>query len=118
MKPEWKKKWIDALRSGKYLQARGELRREGTVPAYCCLGVLCELGVEAGLLQRGSLGSYEDLVGRRTSGTILLNSFADTVGLPIADVGAVADPQSTLINMNDEKLYNFSQIADWIEKHL
>ena len=34
-------KWVDALRSGEYSQARGRLKdRCGN---YCCLGVACEL---------------------------------------------------------------------------
>ena len=40
MKKEIKKKWVKALRSGKYKQGRGELREEDR---FCCLGVLCDL---------------------------------------------------------------------------
>jgi hypothetical protein len=44
MKPSVKKKWLEALRSGKYKQARGTLRKlAGRDAAFCCLGVLCEL---------------------------------------------------------------------------
>ena len=35
-----KTQWISALRSGKYKQARGQLK---TSKGYCCLGVLCDL---------------------------------------------------------------------------
>lgn len=48
MKPEIKKLWIDALRSGEYEQAEGVLKggqeetgKKGT--RYCCLGVLTQL---------------------------------------------------------------------------
>lgn len=34
------KKWIAALRSGKYKQAKGELQNE---KGYCCLGVACKV---------------------------------------------------------------------------
>ena len=34
------KLWVDALRSGKYQQARGALK---TGDAYCCLGVACDI---------------------------------------------------------------------------
>lgn len=35
------RKWLDALRSGKYRQTKKELRsRSG---GYCCLGVLCDV---------------------------------------------------------------------------
>lgn len=34
------KKWVAALRSGKYKQGRGALKKDGK---YCCLGVACEI---------------------------------------------------------------------------
>ena len=39
------KRWVKALRSGKYKQGLGALKAtdsEGK-PRYCCLGVLCDL---------------------------------------------------------------------------
>ena len=40
-------KWIYALRSGKYAQAHGKLRRvvdsESNPSGFCCLGVMCDL---------------------------------------------------------------------------
>lgn len=41
MKPEIKQKWLEALRSGKYHQAVGQLKT--TYGSFCCLGVLCDL---------------------------------------------------------------------------
>lgn len=49
MKPEIKKRWIEALRSGKYNQGKGYLCKDDS---YCCLGVLCELAVEDGAISR------------------------------------------------------------------
>jgi hypothetical protein len=46
MKKEIAKKWIKALRSGKYKQGTHFLKQydnENKPPKYCCLGVLCEL---------------------------------------------------------------------------
>lgn len=40
MNPGVKKKWVAALRSGKYKQTIGNLK---TSEGYCCLGVLCDL---------------------------------------------------------------------------
>ena len=49
MKPEIRKQWCDALRSGEYTQVKGCLRWvEGTDASYCCLGVLTDLYVKAG----------------------------------------------------------------------
>ena len=58
MAPEVKKLWLDALRSGEYIQGRGRLtaiveRGAGEdKEANCCLGVLCELAVRAGRATR------------------------------------------------------------------
>lgn len=40
MLPEWKTKWLAALRSGEYAQGRSALRVNDT---FCCLGVLCDV---------------------------------------------------------------------------
>jgi hypothetical protein len=41
MKAALKRKWVAALRSGKYAQGRHYLRN--SAGAYCCLGVLCKI---------------------------------------------------------------------------
>lgn len=51
MKPEIKKRWIEALRSGKYNQGRGYLCKDDS---FCCLGVLCELAMEDGVIPRSA----------------------------------------------------------------
>lgn len=46
MKEAIKEKWIEALRSGEYTQARNSLYRlhaDDRSRSYCCLGVLCDL---------------------------------------------------------------------------
>ena len=40
---ETKKKWVSALRSGKYLQGHGQLRKSNGQDQFCCLGVLQDL---------------------------------------------------------------------------
>ena len=39
--------WLDALRSGEYVQGVDYLRN--TYNEYCCLGVLCDLAAKAGI---------------------------------------------------------------------
>lgn len=59
MKRELRDEWTARLRSGKLTQGQGALRDVGfrvceddePVDRYCCLGVLCEIGVEQGRLQ-------------------------------------------------------------------
>lgn len=44
MNKELKDKWLQALRSGEYLQGEHRLATvEGDEVRYCCLGVLCEV---------------------------------------------------------------------------
>jgi len=44
MNPEIKAKWVAALRSKKYQQAKKALRKDvDGKSAFCCLGVLCEI---------------------------------------------------------------------------
>lgn len=52
MDPKWKAAWLEALRSGEYLQAKGTIREEleeedqvemSHTHSYCCLGVLSDL---------------------------------------------------------------------------
>lgn len=59
MNPDVKVKWLNLLRSGKYAQGHGQLGvdplytdEEGTKPERCCLGVLCEVAVEEGVIQK------------------------------------------------------------------
>ena len=47
MKPEIQAEWVAALRSGEYKQGTGVLRSEAN--EFCCLGVLCDLAVKAGV---------------------------------------------------------------------
>lgn len=54
MNPEVKALWLEALRSGHYDQGVGNLKAgDPDNPAYCCLGVLCELAVSAGVIKPG-----------------------------------------------------------------
>jgi hypothetical protein len=56
MDPEIKRKWVNALRSGTYVQGKGYLKKSvqnddgPRQDTYCCLGVLCELAVQEGVI--------------------------------------------------------------------
>lgn len=58
MKRDIKDRWVAALRSKKFKQARGALRRNGwgEGESFCCLGVLCELAREEGVVERARDG--------------------------------------------------------------
>ncbi|MCU1305127.1 MAG: hypothetical protein JWQ87_5411 [Candidatus Sulfotelmatobacter sp.] len=96
------KAWVRALRSGKYKQGVGALKREGH---YCCLGVLCELAVKEKVISRftGSLGTLSETVMRWVG-------LADNAG------GFVTRSRVTkyLTSTNDAGV-SFAKIADIIE---
>ena len=47
MNTEIQAQWVAALRSGEYRQGKSQLR--GADDTFCCLGVLCDLAVKAGV---------------------------------------------------------------------
>lgn len=57
--------WTDALRSGDYVKGEKALHKvetddDGKVKhSFCCLGVLCELAVEAGVVERRLRGNED-----------------------------------------------------------
>lgn len=130
MKPEIKKLWTDALRSGKYQQGTGYLNRDGKL---CCLGVLCELAVQAGVaklwgppLPLGSSFSYGGLESSSGSTTGLPDGVCEWAGVLEGDqpnyAGRLPHTRDTsepysLAEANDERQMTFSQIADLIDKH-
>ena len=49
MNTEIKARWVAALRSGEFEQGKEYLNRDGRM---CCLGVLCELAVQDGVISK------------------------------------------------------------------
>jgi hypothetical protein len=94
MKKHHARKWIKALRSGKYKQGTNYLCKDGE---YCCLGVLDEIFPEMEL--------------NGGSDTTLKNY--SKIGLRAAD-GFIPDSQESLADLNDIG-YTFDEIADIIQ---
>lgn len=117
MNKEIKAKWLAALRSGKYRQGSGFLKikgQNGVQDRFCCLGVLCELAVDAGVT--GILSeSYEATYGipgdRNTA--VLPVHVQEWAGLDKA--GTYNDGNSSLTGDNDSGM-TFAAIADIIEQ--
>jgi hypothetical protein len=108
MKKEWATKWIKALRSGKYKQAKKCLRKDN---AYCCLGVLTKL----------LNPKHEDLKGDlRSKGLELPEDVMEITGVTSGkgkcDFTIVSTWQPDLARYNDNG-YSFKEIADIIEKN-
>jgi len=99
--PENIQKWLDALRSGKYTQQQGTLKGPD---GYCCLGVYCSImGKEPPEVSEEDLeSSVKDSEGPHE----LYDFCRKYVDSDIVEAG---------INMNDNG-YNFSEIADMVEK--
>lgn len=111
MNPKVKRKWVKALRSGKYKQGTGMLKvtRDNDEPLYCCLGVLCEVAVGEGIVKSypGSNGLPPDAV----------EVWAGLDGDPLLGTRKIdgREPYATYLN-DDGK--SFRYIADRIEKYL
>ncbi len=123
MKEDIKARWVEALRSGEYMQGQGGLRtRSGK---FCCLGVLCELALQAGVVQPVWYDD-DDFVKYAA-----VNDQSDVSGgyLPSAvlDWAELENPNPLLYDgdvyraasvWNDELGVNFNHIADMIERSL
>jgi hypothetical protein len=115
LKKAVKKKWVAALRSGKYEQGKTALSIGGK---YCCLGVLCEVAIENGLpiqatKSAGGLTEYDDSV------SYLPHSVFDWATLKKGR-GCLVDfhvPSGCLSQLNDSGK-SFEEIADMIEEYL
>ena len=106
------KLWIDALRSGRYLQGRFQLKDR--LGKHCCLGVLCD--VHAKTTGEGSWVEYMTSTYRTTDGS---SSYGPP--LPVVKWLAGEDNEefvefaNALANVNDGGLVDFAVIATMIE---
>ena len=110
--PDFKKKWINALRSGKYKQGDGNLYKFDN-NSFCCLGVACVVSGEP--LERLD---HVELIGPEMFTSTTIPEILKSDYLPSES------PIKVLVDMNDgTNLYkgnkqSFEQIADWIEQNL
>lgn len=103
---EFKAKWIEALRSGKYEQAQNELINNNN--KYCCLGVACLVaGYSDNNLRNPNTGSAYPYIPRTF----------DKIPKLILD-GDIYSISHKIGILNDVNGFTFSEIADWIEKKL
>ena len=105
--PEFKAKWVKALRSGRYKQGTSRLRtKTGGEIRYCCLGVAYNIATNGSGWTEGSFGTYYTA---SRQGAYLGRT--DPFTLPDSLQGKLA-------GMNDSGSWDFKRIADWIEKNL
>lgn len=119
MKPEVKALWLEALRSGKYIQGIETLRKEilpSRILEHCCLGVLCDLHSKetGGVWEEGWKGKYT-YYGKDTFPPQCVIEWAGLQN-QVFDTGDVRVFQhKSLSNLNDEGK-SFAEIADIIEE--
>lgn len=139
MNPEIKQRWLTALRSGEYKQgfSRLCLKNSDNEDTYCCLGVLCELAVQDGVVSKTykrETSEYE-YKGSRPSRTL---SELSVLPYEVVEWGSLPAPNPevsprslnlidrilankrvvSLATLNDKTMLNFAQIADVIEEQL
>lgn len=134
MNPEIKALWLDALRNSDYQQANGRLRDDED--RFCCLGVLCDLAVHAGIgywdkneenrpddVDRDGLRFVSAEDADDWAMAVLPDSVQTWAGLHEDADPTVSDPRPSspgpirLSNLNDEG-WSFAGIADLIEREL
>ena len=113
------KKWIDALRSGKYKQGRGQLVKGDR---YCCLGVLCDVAKQEFGLEMLEDGVKEDI--QKYSEYVPAN-LKHYLLLDAEIISSYETFQNKLIIMNDGNGNNdnknkksFKTIAQFLEDNL
>lgn len=96
------KKWVKALKSAKYKQAKSQL---GDKAGYCCLGVACVIAKKEGVIK--AFGSEN---------THLPEEVRRWLGLTSASGEYyVGDRKTWLVDDNDNRDKNFKEIAAIIE---
>jgi len=105
---EFKKKWVEALRSGKYKQGKGALHRRN---CFCCLGVVCML-FDISPTQLGEAGYIQNRDDKYTVD-------ADVSMIPDLIKGDnIENEIVTFISNSNDSGSTFEEIADWIEINL
>jgi hypothetical protein len=110
--------WLSALRSGEFEQGKGYLKVRDPDTGkceLCCLGVLCELAIKAGVIP--ALEDREDgaFVYDEVSRAYLPVKVAVWAGIPDTSMpGSVQEILSSLNDSND----TFDATAEYIEENL
>jgi len=118
MKKQVMKKWVTALRSGKYKQGKEYLCDDGK---YCCLGVLCDIynkervkSKKRSIIEDDKSTSYLHFDG---AWEVLPECVREWAGME-SSTGALSlkDMDTSLAELNDHGK-KFSTLANTIEKH-
>lgn len=118
MKTEIKEIWVEALQSGNYQQGIEFLNKDGK---FCCLGVLCDLAIKAGVDVEISK-SEDNLYATAYDGesSFLPHSVQKWAGMQTSD-GCIHEHETdydmdSLSDQNDQGR-SFAEIANVIDKY-
>lgn len=121
MRGEIKERWVSELRSGNYEQGKIALKSvdDDGVTRYCCLGVLCEMAVEAGVIKSERVTKNQGLWAfgnYQTSG--MPDEVMEWAGMSgLSDLGHGPWGDASLSGRNDRG-HPFPEIADFIEENI
>jgi len=132
VKADIKAQWVKDLRSGEYEQGQGVLRTtaSGGRSKYCCLGVLCQQAVKAGVIPEPEFRGVDYFYLNDTydwDGKVAGESFNENTTLPRkvqewAGLGPKGDVyiggEVSVIQANDSLELSFAKIADLIERNV
>jgi hypothetical protein len=105
--PEFKARWVEALKSGAYTQCYSVLR-EGN--RFCAIGVACDL-MDPNGWDPGAGETDEELRPWRGESSLMEKTAA-------AEIGLTEHEQADVVNLNDQDTMTFPEIAQWIEAKL
>lgn len=105
----FKKTWLEDLRSGNYEQVEGSLRTDTN--CFCAMGLLAK-----------RIGLFNDLTGEDSGNTDAYynGSLVEAALTPelLTMVGLSENEQAAIITMNDDDCADFDEIANYIEENL
>jgi hypothetical protein len=99
---DFKQKWVAALRSGEFQQAK-ECLYDIHTNSYCCLGVACRVAGYSGELPAHDAGEW------------IAN---DAVFIPKAIRGNDSNEVVEILSKMNDSGVRFTEIADYIEQNL
>jgi hypothetical protein len=121
MNKEVAEKWVAALRSGEYTQAREQLRKNNNNNDqlnYCCLGVLCDLAVKEDVTKWKDTEKDNYRPDNFLRNTDVVPNSSVQIWAEMKNVNGTYEPEKpNLWQLNDDHGKTFLEIADIIEQN-
>lgn len=120
MNPDIKTRWLAALRDPAAKQGKGRLGRVNG--ERCCLGVLCDIAVQDGVIDLPIPNSIPERgkVASPTAGPSLVygpnGGYLDYLPREVVEWADADDVDQQSLGRRNDGGSSFAQIADWIEE--